>query len=522
MKFTKNLLLGIVLLIGAITADGAILWVGDTPQCNQSNHYDTLNLALLQAAINGPEADEIRLTDSVSYMGEVNGNYVLNGWNGSDNGELTLAGGYANCDGSLSGRTIIGDNTATLFVINNASVVTLRNIELTLGQQRAIQITGDSVVFLENVDVSSNASGIEVSGGAYLELDDDSLIQFNGDLAVPSKGGGIHCFGSNSEVSFSGELRSNRAASGGQIYIETGCFVTLNDGSVLRNGSAFDSAGAIMVHNGGELLSNGAGQLVSITGHAAAYGGALYVWGTGRATLLNTFIANNSGFERGSGIYAINGGLSSNQVVMDRVATCPFIISCSEFQANVNYHSVVYVKNSMVQLNRTLFDSNDLIDGDVEPEGLVFVESDARARLSHVNMINNDANFLLINYGITEVAHLTAVRNSYVDSGGITQAAKAWGNFINGDLQIQNSLWQDTAGGDSYSTFDSIDGKCNLIDVVGDWPNGTYTVGGADFINPPGGDSRQVAGSDGVDMCAADTFAWNTDRDIEFQVSPVN
>ena len=85
---------------------------------------------------------------------------------------------------------------------------------------------------------------------------------------------------------------------------------------------------------------------------------------------------------------------------------------------------------------------------------------------------------------------------------------------------MENSIWQDTQGGDNHGA--SVFGKCNLVDTVGDWPNGSYIIGTADMINPAGGDSRQLSSSDGVDMCLQDSFFWTDNRDIEYQISPVN
>ena len=82
-------------------------------------------------------------------------------------------------------------------------------------------------------------------------------------------------------------------------------------------------------------------------------------------------------------------------------------------------------------------------------------------------------------------------------------------------------IWQDTQGGDTRGSA-VVSGKCNLIDNSNDWPVGSFTIGTAEFINPAGGDSRQLSSSAGVDMCQQDTFAWSIDRDIEYQVSPVN
>ncbi len=358
-----------------------------------------------------------------------------------------------------------------------------------------------------------------VLGGSFLSVDENSLIAGNGDFFDIPKGGGIWCFGNNTAVEIAGVLSSNEASTGGNLYIEDGCFVELKGGAEIKGAGFFTAttAAGIMVHDGGELLSNGGASRVVISDHASSFGAGVYVWGTGRATLLNTFIARNYA-DVGSGLYAINGGSSATQVTMDRVASCPFLISCSEFEANEYPDSVVYVNNSKIKISRTIFEANDLLAFDNVIKGIVHTVNNGIAQMSHINMINNDAFYLMVNMGTAEVAHLTAVGNSYNDADIGSGNSWAWANL--GAISLENSIWQDTQGGDNRGG--AVNGKCNLVDVVGDWPNGSYTIGTADFINPAGGDARQLSSSDGVDMCQQDTFAWNTDRDIEYQVSPVN
>jgi hypothetical protein len=115
MKNDKIILV-IFCLMACIHAFGAVHYVGVGAQCNGSNHHDNLPLAILAAAVNGTQADEIRLTNTVTYTGAVNGSYVLDGWNSSDNGSLTIEGGFANCNSSTSsGFTAIGDDADAVF-----------------------------------------------------------------------------------------------------------------------------------------------------------------------------------------------------------------------------------------------------------------------------------------------------------------------------------------------------------------------------------------------------------------------
>ncbi|WP_154221922.1 hypothetical protein [Marinicella rhabdoformis] len=280
--------------------------------------------------------------------------------------------------------------------------------------------------------------------------------------------------------------------------------------------------GGIMVHDGGELFADGDEDRVLITDHRAIYdGGGVYVYGTGRATLINTYIARNITEDHGAGLYVTNGGTSGYQVVMDRIETCPFIISCSEFEKNSFINELVYINNSKVKISRTLFDRNEQIGANNE-YALINVRPGAVLHMSHSNMLSNDSDYLFVNTGTTEVSHHTAAKNySQPLSGGASDSHVWWSSF--GNLRFENSIFQDTQGGyNAPTTSPNISGKCNLIDNSVNWPGDSYTIGTAQFINVTGGDTRQLSSSEGVDMCQEDTFAWSTNRDIEYQSSPVN
>ena len=529
MNHLKQLFI-FVSLMASVQAFGAIHYVGQSTQCDGTNHHDNLPLAILAAAINGGEADEIRLTNTVTYTGAVNGSYVLDGWNSSDNGGLTIEGGFSDCNStSSSGFTAIGDDADAVFDITGNSSVTLRNVQLFNSGNRALIVRGSSTVFLESVDVSDSVAGIRILEGSVVSIDAGSIVQNNGDLNNISKGGGIWCFGNNSAVYVFGSIERNQAVSGGNMYIEDGCFAELGGGARIKGDRAdgfeysAESGGGIWIDDGGELYANGGADRVQITDHRAIYdGGGLYVYGTGRATLLNTYIARNVTERDGAGLYATDGGTSVNQVIMDRAANCPNLISCSEFEQNSFEGSVVEIRNSKVSISRTLFDRNEHFVGNEADHSIVENRGGGVLEMSYSGMINNVSYFLFENYGTTNISHHTAVANYTEEfSTGNQTDSFAWYNPV-GSLRLENSIFQDTQGGDNGADFGTIAGQCNLIDNSNGWPGGSYVVGTATFNNVAGGDARQQASSDGVDMCLEDTFAWSTNKDIEYQDSPVN
>lgn len=526
MKELKITIILLVLMFG-MPAYAALMYVGDSPQCNQSNHYDTLDQALLAAIINGNEADEIRLTNTISYQGNNFGSYTISV---PTAGHVTIAGGYGNCNDPQNtiGPTI-GNTDNPVFEIKNNSLVSLRNLQISGSQSRGIIVDEAATVYLFSVDVSDNVAGIRVLGGAYVEVDNNSTVYGNGDLDDIPKGGGIWCFGNNSEVTIAGTIHNNQATSGGNMYIEDGCFITLEGGALIkgdRDGSFQYSAhygGGIMVHNGGELLADGDENRVLITDHRAIYtGGGIYVFGTGRATLFNTYIAKNSAEESGTGLYAINGGSVSNQVVMDRAESCPFLISCSEFDDNIFWGSVIHVNNSKIKISRTLIENNDYQFTDNVVRGVISLFNGAYLQLTESSFTQNDAFYLIANNDSkAEMSHITAVGNTNSNSSNGNFIPFAWMHLGSDTFRVENSIFQNTQGGDDRS-LGGLSGKCNLIDNNRDWPGGSYTTGTAQFNNVAGGDARQQSSSDGVDMCQQDTFAWSNNRDIEYQTTPVN
>ncbi len=525
MKKIKTIIILSSILISS-HAQSALYWVGDAPECTQSNHVENLFLALLFAITNGTEDDEIRLTNSVEYFGETRGDYVLTNWNSGDNGTLIIAGGYNTCNGTQNGRTVIGNSSDTIFEISDNSHVTLRNIEITLGEKRGLVVSEDSNVRLENVDIAFNNGGISVSGGSFLQADGNTIVQFNERLSTGTpfgaRGGGISCNGNGSEVSFSGRLIGNKSGAGGNIHVSNDCFFVLEQGALVQGaGTSSDpdasSGGAVSVDFGGKFFANGGQQRVLITDHFANTGGAIYVLGsTSQVTLFNTFINNNHAVT-GSGIYAAQGGNSNIQVLMDRVGDCPFLISCSEFDRNSHSNSLVYIDDSQVRISRTLFDRNVFSTDESAVNGMIEVKSGGKLELSYSNFISNEAFHLIENYGAVELTHVTAVDNGYNEPAIGNGSSFAW--FNAGIMLVENSIWQQTQGAIDNGTAV---GKCNLVDDATDWPNGSFVVGAAIFNNVAGGDARQQANSPGVDMCQPDTFSWNLNRDIEYQAAPVN
>ena len=515
-KMMKLVFLGLCLFITAAQAE--IIWVGDSSACDaQSTSEETLTLALLVSALNSDTSDEIRLTNAgTNYTGNA-GHYTINDWSGI----LTIKGGYSDCGVATSSRPIMGNWADPVFTINNSTVL-LTNLTLSQSGSRALLLDNYATAVLDNVMIYNNQSGIEVKDNSYVNIKANSVVQLNNDFGV-AKGGGIYCHGTNSGFLLSGKVHGNSAVKGGNIFAETGCFAELGQKSAVTNGHASDAGGGLLIDNGGELWAQGGAELVIIQGNIATNGGGIFVWGSGKVTLLNTFMNNNTATDKGAAIFAANGGPTAIQVSMDRVDDCPFLISCSMIKGHDYNQSLVYVYYSNIDMSRTIVDQNNYIGPYEVHSSLFFAINNSRVRLNRVAITRNEAWYLLTNEADSSISrtfatHMTVARNQFHHPSAGELGSFVWKN--RGTMDVENSIFTDTHGADDRWA-DNI-GKCNLVDDGTGWGAGTYVVGTPQFINVDGGDMRQVAGSPGVDMCQQDNFGWSTEKDLENQWAPVN
>jgi hypothetical protein len=514
-------------------------WVGSSANCSGSNVVSNLNLALLSAALNGDSSDEIRLTNTVTYSGNAEGSYTLTDWSPSAAGALTLVGGYVDCFTAVTGTTVVGNATDAIFTVDTASQatsqVTFKNLDITGSSQFGILAEGGAEVVLDNVRVDSNASGVWIKDGAFLDVKANSRVQYNGSVASVAAGGGIKCTGTNSAVTVAGLIKRNRATSGGNLYVSTGCFSELTNGAWIEGYgvSSLDAefGGGVYVGDGGELLASGGQQHVTISKNNADYGGAIYISNSGKATLVNALIDGNIGNVEGAAIYANSTStLVSPQLIMDKDSSCTLINTCSAISNNIQSGSLIYIRNSFVDISRTMLRLNllagSLISGSQEVVFYVDSQSGAQAklRLDRVAVARNEFNIMTVANGPSQVdiTHLTLARNSYFDvSSGMLLDPLVVGNQ-GGAVEVQNSIINDSAGNQIIAG--SIFGDCNLVDEASGWPGGSFDIGTAQFVNVSGdnADVRQLASSPAVDMCLEDDFAWSNNLDIELQAAPVN
>ena len=528
LHLVSPLLLSSLILISSPVL-GAVHWVGDSPACTGTNVHGSLNAALLAAALT-PENDEIRLTTFIDYSGDL---VDLVDWHPGAAGSLILSGGYSNCFVAQNGRAVFGLSTNDLLVVKTtsqpSSVVTLRNIEILLAGDRALVATGGAAVTLENVFIHDNPAGISVTGGASLSVRADSRVEDN---TVPSTatGGGISCTGSGSYVAVSGRLNRNIAKLGGNLYVGSGCIAELFGGATLAgvNTTATPSVfhgGGVYIDEGGVLASNGGSSRVTIRDHNADTGGGLFVNGSGVALLYNTLFFRNTARIDGAAIHARNGGLAAPQIIMDRVASCPFSFSCSEIELNRlvggSEGEAIYATNSWLDISRTILDLNGNSSPGFE-NNLITAANGARIDIDGLGVSRNDVTriFNLLDGAIVRAAHVTTALNTY-DTGSGT--GEPWAAVLDGTagIDIRNSILNDMKGINS-SAGSTVSASCNLVDTGNGSPPGSFFVGTAVFLDAPGGGIIQTPTSPGVDMCDEDGFDHTGSIDTTFLSRPVD
>lgn len=533
-QLNRHLILLFILMVaifaGITPTLAATHWVGSSPQCTGTNVHSNLNAALLAAALTTAD-DEIRMTTTVSYLGNLPD---LVDWHPGAAGRLTLSGGYGDCFTGQNGWTPLGNTAGTLLTVRTSSqpssVVTLRHLRISGAGGRALEAQGGASVTLDYVWIHDNASGISITTGASVSVQADSIVEDSTD-GSNSFGGGIDCFG-GSYVGIAGRLSRNYATSGGNLYVGNGCTAELLGGAVIEgffNPLLEDSAvfgGGIYVGSGGVLSSNGGSSRVIIQGHNADnHGGGLYVTGTGVAVLFNTLFLQNSARMAGGSIYAVNGGPTNPQVIMDRVESCPFIISCSQIKESRLWGGregeAIYADNSRLEIKRTMLNLSGKSAVGFE-NNLVTLANGSVLNIDGLGVSRNDATrlFYLKESSFMLAAYVTTSLNSYATASG---TAEPWAAVVEGGayIDVRNSILAEMKGIHS-SGGSTVNGVCLLVDTGNGLPAGSYVVGVADFVDAPTGNIQQNPSSWGVDMCQDDLFSHTSNLDMTYNTRPVD
>lgn len=277
----------VALLHLATPALALTIRVGADAGCDTSSLVTAIN----QAKSN-PGADTIRIAANQAYTGQ---SLFIDS-------DLTLRGGYANCDAAApSGRTaLVGSgNWAVLSLYSNsASGIDVR---------------------LEGLDISNGGAsgeigdwgGVKVGGRARARLADLRLhhnrASFGGGLTIDSQNAIV-------ELERQVEIDSNSAAIGGGIGVFAGTLrmqphgVSIHDNSANDGGGLFVDFGLVSVGSNVETAVGPVDGLLVRNNTASARGGGIYVNGNVGKLLAESIVVRDNTANEGGGIYAANGG----------------------------------------------------------------------------------------------------------------------------------------------------------------------------------------------------------------------
>ncbi|MCH9647326.1 MAG: hypothetical protein K0U98_03745 [Deltaproteobacteria bacterium] len=493
-------LLCFFLLTPLAPARGDIIRLGLGVDCNALLINEALQLAL---ATPGP--DEIRLERDVSYNEEV----VIS--NTTVQGAVTLIGGWDSCSAtSPSGSSSLVRVSAlpTVEVTNN-QIANFERINIFGVGSIGLSAADGSVVTLVQSQVSDGSTGIQVSTGAEVTLDNSSLV-FDNTSPSSDQGGGITCGlagipNSGGTVNIDGIVFANTAPNGAGILGRwSNCRIILGEGAAINNNEAMLTGGGVYLEQGAFMGGGGTGGIgARIQFNKAERGGGLYVTDPGtRAALFNTQIQDNEAMFTGGGVEVRKDGFFS--LNRSPVNDCPNPPRCSVISRNQltfpgdNEGSALYVRNgARAELFRVFVEENS---GFNETGQIIHVEDDATSILLHSVQIWNNR---------TQAA-LSAAGSATLNAAYVSVAGNDWrigaGTYLNSfgasasggaDITLVTSILTDTRG---YSG--NVLGDCLVVD---DDTNLTAinTLVGADpgFRDPASGDLHLRSTSPALDYC---------------------
>ncbi|MDR0492531.1 MAG: bacterial Ig-like domain-containing protein [Nitrososphaerota archaeon] len=246
------------------------------------------------------------LFDGVISGNTASGVYCVGGGVYNSNGVFTMSGGIisGNRGGSSGGGGVYSTGASSSFSLFGG--VISGNTASGGGDGGVVHLSGVFKMFggvISGNTVSGSGGGVHVGGGTF-ELF-GGVISNN--TASNSNGGGVYVTGANTVFVMSkGEVSSNRASSGGGVYVASGRF-ELSSGLISSN-----IASGTAATSGGGGVYNAAGNFTLVGGmisdNRAANGGGVYI-GDVLVRLLGGVISDNTAFTDGGGVWIAPGNL---------------------------------------------------------------------------------------------------------------------------------------------------------------------------------------------------------------------
>jgi predicted outer membrane repeat protein len=445
----------LVLALGTLAAFNAqanTYKVGVGASCTHNDIQAAINTANSQGG-----ANTIIVTNTLSYITQV---LTIGA------GDLTIQGGYANCDSTTAtGSTLIsgqGGTLASVFNITGSGVKNFLNLSITRGDAVALGGRGGGIRYEGNGDL--NLTNVVVDQSAALG------------------GGGIYFMGTgtggvtaNLRLGTGVLVRLNTAVDfGGGIAITGNArlFMTGANTSIYSNSAdavgALGGGLAIFGQARADIYAPGFGAFGAIEDNEAAYGGGVSVKADSNGSpVLRTFttdaskpttIRGNRARNTGGGIYAKP---FSNTAVINIARVC---LHSSRISANrAQNGAAIYLDTDSTLINYTsgaglsVNDANSNVCINNEPESIsAFGAVDCTPGANGCNLIDNNVTINIATNTLTDGAVVLAQTNAYARMNRVIFTSNTAGRLLqlaDGSADLSNCL----------ATLNSVSG--NLMDI---------------------------------------------------------
>lgn len=482
----KRCLALVPLLCFAAPVPALTIRVGADAGCDTGS----IATALAQARAN-PGPDVIRIASNQTYAGQ----------RLSVDSDVTLRGGYANCDASTpNGRTALA-GTGTWAVISvytndtNGIATRLENLDVSgggvggdVGDFGGVAVGGRARAALADLRIHDNVGifggGLGVTGTNAI-VDVERMVEIDANRSL--YGGGIASVGTVRLRPYTVDIHDNNAAAGGGLYVDSGLASVGGDPDA---GLPVD----------GLLIRNNT---------ATERGGGVYVTGTfGKLLAESTVVRDNSAGAEGGGLYATNGGyLQFTRYNMGPVRPCAAEQQCLRVSGNSAPRGggVALSAGANAVLNHSLIRDNTAADApaislrdaatDLRLAGSLIVRNRCSGDNSVCAPIRTTAGKLRFTYTTIadNVAGSTMAAPIFAD-GGSASRYEFYSSLISGHTQ----LFVLNGAVPSYA------GDCVMLSA-GQLPGGLTRsdVAPIVFADATRGDYRLRAGTAAIDYCDA-------------------